>query len=105
MTTDDLAEYQQVFKGLLDLYQKEKEKNKELLNSKIGVDLSYDDYVSKDKIKPFVKAIESWADYIEKDEGCYYKGLEELAQTLEKTLNGEVTPKEEEICVKYDPLE
>lgn len=31
--------------------EQEKEKNKELLNSKIGVDLSYDDYISKYKIQ------------------------------------------------------
>jgi dTDP-D-glucose 4,6-dehydratase len=31
MTTDDLTEYQQVFKGLLDLYKQEKEKNKKVI--------------------------------------------------------------------------
>lgn len=34
--------------------KQEKEKNKKLLNSKIGVDLSYEDYIRKDKIKEIV---------------------------------------------------
>lgn len=31
MTCDDLKKYQQVFRGLLDLYQQEKEKNKKVI--------------------------------------------------------------------------
>lgn len=60
--------------------------------------------VSKDKIKPFIKAIESWANYILEDEGTYYKDLAELSHILERTLNGEISPKEEELCITYDPL-
>ncbi len=33
----------------------EKEKNRQLLNSKIGVDLSFDDYIGKDKIREILK--------------------------------------------------
>lgn len=34
------------------------EKNKEILNSKIGIDLSYDDYILKQKIKEKIKDLE-----------------------------------------------
>ncbi len=34
------------------------EKNKEILNSKIGIDLSYDDYIPKQKIKEKIKDLE-----------------------------------------------
>lgn len=43
---------------LLDLYNKEKRKNIQLLNSKIGVDLSFADYISKDKIREKIKELE-----------------------------------------------
>ena len=64
-----------------------------------------DELISKDKIKPFIKAIESWADYIQEDEGCYYKGLNKLAQKLNDTLDGKITPNEKELCVEYELLE
>lgn len=112
-------------KGLLDLYQKEKEKNnllikrfKHLIKSKIissydevkngkyikDIDKFDTDYINKNKIKPFVKAIESHVDYIYKDEESYYKDLEKLAHTLEKTLYCEITTKEKDLCITYDPL-
>lgn len=34
------------------------EKNKEILNSKIGIDLSYNDYIPKQKIKEKIKDLE-----------------------------------------------
>lgn len=110
------------YEELLDLYQQEKEKNKELTDfieaieelkqaKKPITDLVYemnkfdDEFISKDKIKPFIKAIESWADYIQEDEGCYYKGLNKLAQKLNDTLDGKITPNEKELCVEYELLE
>lgn len=36
---------------LVELYLEEKQRNEQLLNSKVGIDLSYDDYISKDKIE------------------------------------------------------
>lgn len=44
------------------------EKNKEILNSKIGIDLSYDDYIPKQKVKEIldklhISDIEPWSVY------------------------------------------
>lgn len=38
------------------------EKNKEILNSKIGIDLSYDDYIPKQKVKEGLEDIEDYFD-------------------------------------------
>lgn len=43
---------------LIEKQQKEIEKYKELLNSNIGVDLSYDDYISKETIREKMKELE-----------------------------------------------
>lgn len=43
----------------IDLIEKRikelEEENKLLLNSKVGIDLSYDDYISKQKVKDLIK--------------------------------------------------
>lgn len=57
MTCDDLKKYQQVFRGLLDLYQQEKQKNEKLIEGqvetieKILLPELLKKYISKDKIR------------------------------------------------------
>lgn len=41
------------------------EKNKEILNSKIGIDLSYNDYIPKQKVKEVIKKIKEILDIAE----------------------------------------
>ena len=57
---------------LIEKQQKEIEKYKELLNSNIGVDLSYDDYISKEtireKIEELIPIIKKYEQQRENDE-------------------------------------
>ncbi|MBR2744930.1 MAG: hypothetical protein IKE01_06540 [Clostridia bacterium] len=106
---EDIFVFQYMIKKFKKEMEQEKEKNKKLIEGnfrEVADKNSYikDMYISKDKIKPFVKAIESYANYILEDEGTYYKDLAELSHILERTLNGEISPKEEELCITYDPL-
>lgn len=56
-----LAEREEDKKRIEEL---EKE-NKEILNSKIGIDLSYDDYIPKQKVKEVIKKIKEILDIAE----------------------------------------
>lgn len=53
-TLDD--HYLKVILNLIDKLQKEKD---EILNSKVGVDLSFDDYIPKDIIREKIKQLEN----------------------------------------------
>lgn len=45
--------------------EKLEKENKEILNSKIGIDLSYDDYIPKQKVKEVIKKIKEILDIAE----------------------------------------
>lgn len=82
-----LSIYKEAIQSLLDLYNKEKEKNKELEKYKTKHSLIKKHYISKDKIKEIIEELEQQEDwYIE------HKGLDELygrIDTLKELLEEE----------------
>ena len=89
MTADDLTKYQQVFKGLLDLYQQEKEKNIKLdreikkrqwIKVKENGEIEPLFYISKDKIKEKMEIIENEC------ETCSYNHI--LCEERKPLVNG-----------------
>lgn len=72
--------------NLIEKLQKEKD---EILNSKVGVDLSFDDYISKDKIREKIGELQKYKKEIEdeKDEE-YFKVLSQI-RLLRKLLKEE----------------
>ena len=57
---------------LLNLIEKLKKEKDEILNSKVGVDLSFDDYIPKDKIRNELKATQERAKRYYKKRGIFH---------------------------------
>lgn len=85
-----INEEHQKINGELRERVKELEKENELiLNSKIGVDLSYDDYVPRQKIKDKIKEIQEDRESKYYDNFLEERDIEKTVQVLEELLQEE----------------
>ena len=92
LSTNDFKDEIKTYTDILNLIEKlQKEKDK-ILNSKVGVDLSFDDYIPKDKIREKIEDLRrkiennknNWHEYFYDDMVEYsIKLLKELLEEVE----------------------